>query len=87
LIAAIPDNGEAFGVRWLEILLAKVRQERERSHQTRCCTRDGGWPSEAGLQEQALNNHKLRWSKARVVSVMEKERSITSCKDRGDERK
>jgi hypothetical protein len=23
LIAAIPDNGEAFGERWLEILLAK----------------------------------------------------------------
>jgi hypothetical protein len=52
--------------------LANVRQERERSHQTRCCARDGGRPSEVGLQEQASNNHKLRWSKARVVSVMEK---------------
>jgi hypothetical protein len=58
----------------LKILLANVRQERERSHQTRCCARDGGRPSEAGLQEQASNNHKLRWSKARVVSVMEKAR-------------
>ncbi len=57
-----------------EILLAKVRQERERLHQTRCCAGDGGRPSEAGLQEQASNNHKLRWSKARVVSVMEKAR-------------
>src|SRR4030095_7132341 len=56
------------------ILLAKVRQERERLYQTRYCARDGGWPSEAGLQEQASNNHKLRWSKARVVSVMEKAR-------------
>ena len=53
---------------------ANVRQERERSYQTRCCARDGGWPSEAGLQEQASNNHKLHWSKARVVSVMEKAR-------------
>ena len=56
------------------VLLANVRQERERSHQTRCRARDGGRPSEAGLQEQASNNHKLRWSKARVVSVMEKAR-------------
>src|SRR5262249_27188276 len=56
------------------ILLAKVRQERGRSNQTRCCARDGGRPSEVGLQEQASNIHKLRWSKARVVSVMEKAR-------------
>ena len=25
------------------------------------CTRDGGMPSKAGLQGQALNNHELRW--------------------------
>lgn len=25
------------------------------------CTRDGGLPSKAGLQGQALNNHELRW--------------------------
>jgi len=37
-------------------MLANLRQERERSHQTRCCARDGGRPSGAGLQEQASNN-------------------------------
>ena len=30
------------------------------------------WPLAVGLQEQAANHHKRRWSKARVVSVMEK---------------
>jgi hypothetical protein len=35
-----------------------VCRERERSNQTRCCSRDGGRPSEAGLQEQASNNRK-----------------------------
>ncbi|HEV2663749.1 MAG TPA: hypothetical protein VG324_02505, partial [Blastocatellia bacterium] len=30
---------------------------------------DGGRPSEAGLQEQASNSRKLRWSRAIVVSV------------------
>jgi hypothetical protein len=54
------------------ILLAKVRQERERSYQPRCCARDGGRPSEAGLQEQASNSRKLRWSRAIMVSVTEK---------------
>jgi hypothetical protein len=54
------------------ILMANVRQERERSYQTRCCARDGGRPSEAGLQEQASNSRKLRWSRAIVVSVTEK---------------
>ena len=30
------------------------------------------WPLAIGLQEQVANHHKRRWSKARVVSVMEK---------------
>ena len=34
--------------------------------------RDEGRPLEAGLQEQASNHLKLRWSRARVVSVKEK---------------
>ena len=37
-----------------------------------CCMRDEGRPLGAALQEEASNHHKLRWSKARVVSVMEK---------------
>lgn len=42
---------------------------RERAIKARCCPRDGGRPSEAGLQEQASNSRKLRWSRAIVVSV------------------
>jgi hypothetical protein len=30
------------------------------------------WPLAIGLQEQVANHHKRRWSKACVVSVMEK---------------
>jgi hypothetical protein len=35
----------------------------------RNCTRDGGGPPGAGLQEQAPNHLKLPWLRARVVSV------------------
>jgi len=35
-------------------------------------TRDGSRSSEAALQEEASNHSKLRWSKAKVVSVREK---------------
>jgi hypothetical protein len=38
----------------------------------RNCTRDGGRPPGVGLQEQASNHLKLRWLRARVVSVKEK---------------
>ena len=34
--------------------------------------RDGGGPFKAALQREALNNLKLRWLRARVVSVKEK---------------
>jgi competence transcription factor ComK len=44
-------------------------------------------PSEAAIQKEASNSRKLRWSKARVVSVTEKARIIVSCKIQGDERK
>lgn len=37
-----------------------------------CCVRDEGRPLEVVLQEKASNHLKLRWSKARVVSVKEK---------------
>jgi hypothetical protein len=38
----------------------------------RDCARDGGGPPGAGLQEQASNHLKLRWLRARVVSVKDK---------------
>ncbi|WP_032113179.1 hypothetical protein [Candidatus Paracaedibacter symbiosus] len=47
--------------------------------------RDGGRPSEAALQEEASNHSKLRWSKARVVSVREKVSCKISGKNQGDE--
>ena len=34
--------------------------------------KDGGRPSKAALQGEALNNPKLLWLRARVVSVREK---------------
>jgi len=46
--------------------VGEVCRERARA---RCWSRDGGRPSEAGLQEQASNSRKLRWSRAIVVSV------------------
>ena len=36
--------------------------------------KDEGWPLGAGLREQAPNPLKLRWLRARVVSVKEKAR-------------
>ena len=51
----------------------------------RNCTKDGRRPSEAALQEEASNHFKLRWSKARVVSVEEKVSYKISGKDQGDE--
>lgn len=47
--------------------------------------RDGGRPSETALQEEASNHFKLRWSKAKVVSVREKVSQKISGKDQGDE--
>lgn len=47
--------------------------------------RDGGRPSEAALQEEASNHSKLRWSKAKVVSVREKVSYKISGKDQRDE--
>lgn len=47
--------------------------------------RDGGRSSEAALQEEASNHSKLRWSKAKVVSVREKVSCKISGKNQGDE--
>lgn len=46
---------------------------------------DGSRSSEAALQEEASNHSKLRWSKARVVSVREKVSYKISGKNHGDE--
>jgi hypothetical protein len=54
----------------------------------RNCTRDEGGPLGAGLQEQAPNHLKLRWLRARVVSVKEKSWLKTVAgRDQGDEHK
>ena len=47
--------------------------------------RDGGRSSEAALQEDASNHSKLRWLKAKVVSVREKMPYKASGKNQGDE--
>lgn len=47
--------------------------------------RDGGRPSGAALQEEASNHFKLRWLKAKVVSVREKVSYKISGRDQGDE--
>ena len=51
----------------------------------RNCTKDGRRPSKATLQGRALNHFKLRWLRARVVSVEEKVSYKISGKDQGDE--
>jgi hypothetical protein len=51
-----------------------VRHERAWCYRegVRTCTRDGGGPPGAGLQEQASNHLQLRWLGARGVSVKDK---------------
>ena len=51
-----------------------VRHERAWFYRegVRNCARDGGGPPGAGLQEQAPNQLKLRWLRARMVSVRDK---------------
>jgi hypothetical protein len=54
----------------------------------RNCTRDEGRPFGVGLQEQAPNHLKLRWLRARLVSVKEKSRhKIAAGTGLGDENK
>ena len=48
-------------------------------------TRDGSRSSEVALQGVISNHSKLRWSKARVVSVREKVSYKISSEDQGDE--
>ncbi len=50
------------------------RHGREVIPEVPCCTRDEGGPLGTGVQAQVPNHLKLRWSKAKVVSVQEKAR-------------
>ena len=67
-----------------------VRHERAWCHReaVRDCARDGGGPPGADLQEQVSNHLKLRWLRARVVSVKEKSwlKTVTG-EVQGDEHK
>ena len=55
-------------------MLLDVRYERSCCYRgsVRNCPRDEDRPLEVGLQEQASNHLKLRWLRARVVSVEDK---------------
>jgi hypothetical protein len=53
-------------------LCATKAHRRTESSVQLCCTSDGGGPPEAAVQAEASNHHKLRGSRARVVSVVEK---------------
>ena len=67
-----------------------VRHERAWCYRegVRNCARDEGRPLGVGLQEQAPNHLKLRWLRARVVSVKEKSWLKTVAGEvQGDERK
>jgi len=67
-----------------------VRHERAWCYRegVRNCARDGGRPPGAGLQEQASNHLKLRWLRARVVSVKDKSWLMTVAGElQGDEHK
>ena len=67
-----------------------VRHERAWCYRegVRNCARDGGRPPGVGLQEQASNHLKLRWLRARVVSVKDKSWLKTVAgKVQGDEHK
>ena len=50
------------------------RHGKEETLEVPCCMRDEGGPLGTGVQAQVPNHLKLRWSKARVVSVQGKAR-------------
>ena len=74
----MPDNEMKAGIFPGEVIIVAdgkiVRHERAWCYRegVRNCTRDEGRPLGVGLQEQAPNHLKLRWLRARVVSVKEK---------------
>jgi transposase len=65
-----------------------LRMRPSKIRRKQCFTEDEGRPLGTGLQEQVPNHLKLRWSRARVVSVEAKGRAKTlSGEGREDERK
>ena len=50
------------------------RHGKETIPEVPCCIRDEGGPLGTGVQARVPNHLKLRWSRARVVSVQEKAR-------------
>jgi hypothetical protein len=72
------------------ILLANSvprKHQRVLYSKVRCCTRDEGRSLEAAMQVEASNHLKLRWLRARVVSVKEKASHDEVRYDQGGERK
>jgi hypothetical protein len=62
-------------------------QTAARQKGVQCCLEDEGRPLGVGLQGRIPNHLKLRWSRARVVSVEEKPWRNTAGEDQKDERK
>jgi hypothetical protein len=62
-------------------------QPAARQKGVQCCLEDEGRPLGVGLQGRIPNHLKLRWSRARVVSVEEKSCRSTAGEDQKDERK
>jgi len=52
-----------------------------------CYVSDGGRPSGIAVHAEVSNRHKVLWSKAMVLNVMEKGSKTGSGKDDEDERK
>ena len=52
------------------------RHGKEETLEVPCCMRDEGGPLGTGVQAQVPNHLKLRWSKARVVSVQERREEL-----------
>ncbi len=63
---------------WCDYFLTRILGRRVRPLRGRLCARQGAlemrvcWSLGAGLRKQASNHHKRLWSRAMVVSVMEK---------------
>jgi hypothetical protein len=72
LISAPSSTKNSSGERDPEMKQSKKGQQwcvsRTQAADLWCCTEDGSWPPEAGLQEQASNHPVLLRSKGAVVS-------------------
>jgi RNA-directed DNA polymerase len=62
-------RGEACLIRYADDCAPRRRGKEEVDLEASCCTRDGGWPSGAGLQDRAPNHLQPRGLRVPVVSV------------------